>query len=176
MDRVTKEAFVNDMHAKLERAQIVVLMNYTGLTVADTNDLRRKMEATDVELRVVKNTLFSHAVQRAGISGLDEFLVGPTGVVIAYGDPVAPVKTLTEFLKGNEKLQVKAAYFGGTVLNLEGVKQLANMPSREQLLAQLLGTLQAPARNLVSVLSAVPRDIVNVLNAYKDKVSGGAQV
>lgn len=175
MDRAAKKQFVDDMESKLQRSQIVILMNYSGLTVEEMNNIRRKVEPSGVEFKVVKNTLVSHAMERVGISGLDAHLVGPTGVFLAFGDPVGPVKALTELLKTNEKLQVKAAWLSGRILNLDDVKQLANMPSREVLLGQLLGTLQAPMAQLVGVLSAVPGNFIGVLQAYKDKLGQDSQ-
>lgn len=175
MNREAKEQFVDEMYGKLERSQVVVLLNFNGLSVEETNDLRRKFDSEDAEFKIVKNKLAGHAIARAGLGELDEFLAGPTSFLMAYGDPVAPMKVLTEYLKGNEKLQVKAAFFGGKVLGLDGIKQLATMPSREEMLGRLLATMQAPMQQLVTVLSAVPRDFVNVLNAYKDKQSKDAQ-
>lgn len=175
MNKAQKQAFVTEIQEKLERSSVFVLMDYNGLSVEEMNALRRKIQADDVEFRVVKNTLINHALQGAGIEGFGDHLAGPTSVLMAFDDPVTPVKALTEYMKGNDKLKVKAGYFGGEVIDLEGVKQLATMPSREELLAQLLGTLQAPMRNLVGVLAAVPRDFLNVLNAYKSKLDEEAQ-
>ena len=175
MTRESKEQFVEEMFGKIEKSEIVVLMDFNGLTVEETNELRRKFDNQDAEFRVVKNTLIGHAIERAGLSALDEFLKGPTSVFMAYGDPVSSVKALTDYLKANKKLQVKAAYFGGKILDFDGVQQLATMPSREELLGRLLATMQAPMQQLVGVLSAVPRNVVNVLSAYKDKMSQDAQ-
>lgn len=175
MDRASKKTFVDDMESKLRSSQIVILMNYTGLTVEEMNKLRRKVQADGVEFQVVKNTLVGHAMERVGIRGLESHLVGPTGVLLTSGDPIGPVKALTELLKSNEKLKVKAAYLGGSILGVEDVKQLANMPPREVLLGQLLGTLQAPMTQLLGVLSAVPGNFIGVLQAYKDKQAQGEQ-
>lgn len=175
MNRATKEQFVEEMYDKLGRSQIVVLLDFNGLSVAETNELRRKFDAEDAEFRVVKNTLVGHAIERAGLEALVGFLEGPTSVLLAYGDPIASMKALADYIKGNSKLQVKAAYFGGQILDLEGVNQLATMPSREEMLGRLLATMQAPMQQLVGVLSAVPRNVVNVLNAYKDQKSQEAQ-
>lgn len=131
MDRAQKEAFVSEMQEKLGRSSVLVLMDFNGLSVEDMNNLRRKIQADDVEFRVVKNTLITHALEGAGIEGLDDHLVGPTSVMMAFDDPVTPVKALTEYMKENEKLKVKAGYFGGKVIDLEGVKQLATMLSRD---------------------------------------------
>jgi large subunit ribosomal protein L10 len=163
------------MEDKLQRSQVVVLMNYHGLSVETMNELRRKLGGDSVEFRVVKNTLVNHAMQRVGMEALEEYLVGPTSILMSYDDPVGPVKSLTEFMRTNKQLEVKAAYFGGKVLNMEGVEALATMPSREELLAKLLATMQAPMAQLVGVLSALPRDLVGVLHAYKEKVGEEAQ-
>lgn len=175
MDRTQKKQFVDDLEGKLQKSEIVVLLNFSGLTVSEMNSLRRKLDGEEVELQVSKNTLVELAAQRAGLEELKPFLNGPTSLLMAYDDPIAPMKALADYLKSNKKLEVKAAYFGGKIIDLEGVKQLASMPSREQLFGQLLGTLQAPMSQLVGVLSALPRDVVTVLNAYKDKLGQDVQ-
>lgn len=174
MNRQEKQEFVDEMTGKLREAQIVVLADYHGLNVETFNKLRRTLEAGDevenVELRVVKNTLCSLAVAGTAMEALNPYLVGPTAVVLGFKDPVNPAKALSGFARESEHFKVKAGFFGGKVISFDEVKALATLPSREVLLGQLLGTLQAPLSQFVGVLAAVSQQFVGVLAAYKDKL------
>lgn len=180
MNRQEKQEFVDEMTGKLRDAQIVVLADYNGLDVETFNKLRRALESggddANVELRVVKNTLCSRAVAGTAMEALNPFLVGPTAVIMGFKDPVNPAKALSGFAKESDKLKVKAGFFGGKLISFDEVKALATLPSREVLLGQLLGTLQAPLSQFVGVLAAVSQQFVGVLAAYKDKLEkeGGA--
>lgn len=178
MNRDQKQSSVDELSGKLRSAQLVILADYTGISVEKLNLLRRSMEkAESADVKVVKNTLFERAMAGTGMEGLSGHLKGPTAIIIGNTDPVSPVKVLNEFLKENkDKFKIKAGYFGGMILDEDGVKGLANLPSREMLLGQLLGTLQAPMAQLLGVLSAVPQQILGVLSAYEDerKKSEGA--
>lgn len=174
MNRQEKQAFVDEMSETLRSAQLVILADYTGLDVETLNRLRRQLDAGaedhSVEIRVVKNTLFSRAAAGTPLESLSEFLVGPTAAIIGKRDPVAPAKVLSGFAKEVDKLKVKAGYFSGRVITFDQVKELASLPPREVLLGQLLGTLQAPLSQFVGVLAAVSQQFVGVLAAYKDKL------
>lgn len=178
MNREQKRSNLDELGNRLRSAQLVILADYTGISVERLNLLRRNMEKADkADVKVVKNTLFERAMADAGITGLSDFCKGPTAIIIGQDDPVSPVKILNDFLKDNkDTFKIKAGYFGGKVLDEEGVKGLANLPSREMLLGQLLGTLQAPMAQLLGVLSAVPQQILGVLSAYQEekKKSEGA--
>lgn len=171
MNRDQKQAFVDDLTGKIRSAQVVILADYTGLNVEKFNALRRALEkGNSVELQVVKNKLCGLAVAGTAMEKLVPHMKGPTAVILGFQDPSAPSKILNDFVKENgEKFKVKAGFFGGTVLDEEGVKSLASMPSREVLLAQLLGTLQAPLSQLVGVLAAVPQQFLGVLTAYQEE-------
>jgi large subunit ribosomal protein L10 len=175
VNREEKQAFVDELTGKLRDAQLVVLADYNGLNVETMNRLRRQLDDGDkVELRVVKNTLCSRAVAGSPLEALNPFLNGPTAVVLGLRDPVGPAKVISTFVKENEKLKVKAGFFGGRLITFDEVKALASLPSREVLLGQLLGTLQAPLTQFVGVLAAVSQQFVGVLAAYKDKLEKGA--
>ncbi len=175
MNRQDKQAFVDEMTDKLRSAQLVVLADYSGINVETMNKLRRQFDAGEsVEMTVVKNTLCSRAVAGAAMEALTPFLTGPTAVILGLRDPVAPAKVLSGFVKESDKLKVKAGYFGGKLIGVDEVKALASLPSREVLLSQLLGTLQAPMSQFVGVLAAVSQQFVGVLAAYKDKLEKGA--
>lgn len=174
MNREDKQSFVDEMAGKLRDAQLVILTDYTGLDVETMNRLRRQLDSADsVEFRVVKNTLASRAMAGTDMEALNPYLNGPTGVVLGLRDPVSPAKILSTFLKENEKFKVKAGFFGGKVISIDDVKALASMPSREVLLGQLLGTLQAPMSQFVGTLAAIPQQFVGVLSAYRDKLEKG---
>ena len=175
MNREEKQSLVDDVGDKFRRAQFVVLADYTGIDVETMNRLRRLLEGADsVEFRVMKNTLCTRAISGTAMEKLQPYLTGPTAVLMGFRDPVSPSKVLTDFLKEAPKLKVKAGFFGGQLISEDDVKALATMPSREVLLSQLLGTLQAPLSQFVGVLAAVPQQFVGILSAYKDKLEEAA--
>ncbi len=167
MDRSQKEQVVADLHAKLERATAAILTDFKGMTVAEMTDLRNALAVEQVEYQVVKNTLMRLASEGTPVSSLDPLLKGTCAVVIGYGDPAVPAKVIKKFAKTNEKLQVKAGVLGPRMLSPAQVDALAELPPREELLAKLLGTLNAVPTSLVTVLSGVPRAFVGVLAAIQ---------
>lgn len=169
MDRGTKEQVAAELHERLKDFKIAVLAGYSGMDVAKMTALRVALRKSNVELRVVKNTLLSIASRGTELSVLEGQFTGPLTVAIAHGDEVDATKTLIDFAKKNEKLQIKAAVMGGRALSPEQLKVLAELPSREVLLGQLLSVMVAAQTSLVRVLSGVSRDFVQVLNAYKEK-------
>jgi large subunit ribosomal protein L10 len=169
LDRGTKEQIAAELHERLKDFKIAVLAGYSGMDVAKMTALRVALRKSNVELRVVKNTLLSIASRGTELSVLEEQFRGPLTVAIAHGDEVDATKTLIDFAKKNEKLQIKAAVMGGRALTAAQLAVLAELPSREVLLGQLLSVMVAAQTSLVRVLSGVPRDFVQVLNAYKEK-------
>lgn len=169
MNRDNKEQLVAELAEKLASAKATFLADYRGLNVEQLNKLRSELRAAGVEYRVVKNTLLRLAAQGTGAAALDPFLEGPTAIAIAGQDPVAPAKILSEFAKTNAKFELKGGALEGKTLSVEDVKALAELPSREQLLAMMLGSLNAPATNFVGVLAAIPRSLVQVLAAIQDQ-------
>jgi len=162
-----KKAVVADVSEQLTGAQAVIVAEYRGLEVGQVTELRAKAREAGVYLRVLKNTLVCRAVEGTPFEGLADQMVGP----LIYGfstDPVAPAKVLVEFSKTNEKLVVKGGAMPGYVMDAEGVKALASMPSREELLATLLGTMQAPVAKFVQTLNEVPSKFVRTLAAVRD--------
>jgi large subunit ribosomal protein L10 len=175
VNRDQKQALVETMSDRLRKADLVVLTDYSGLSVESMNKLRRQLEATgtEVEMRVIKNTLCFRAVEGSALQALEPHMRGPTAVVLGFRDPVAPAKVLSDFSKENDKFKVKAGFFGGKVISNDDIKALASMPSREVLQAQLLGVLQAPISNFLGVLTAVPQQFIGVISAYKEKLEKG---
>ena len=163
-----KKEVVAEVSARLKKAQAVVLAEYRGIAVEDITGLRKEARASGVYLRVLKNTLARRAVQGTPFEKLADQMVGP----LAYGisdDPVAAAKVLSAYAKKNEKLVIKGGAMPGQVMNAKEVGQLATMPSREELLAKLLGTMQAPIAKFVQTLNEVPGKFVRTVAAMRDQ-------
>jgi large subunit ribosomal protein L10 len=158
---------VSEVAAKLQGAQSVIVAEYRGLNVERVTQLRSKARKSGVYLRVLKNTLARRAVKGTPFEKLSEQMVGP----LMYGisqDPVAGAKVLSEFAKENELFVIKAGAMPNTVMSTQDIKALAQLPSREELLAKLLGTMQAPVAKLVRTMNEVPSKFVRTLAAYRD--------
>jgi len=163
-----KQAVVAEVSAELAKAQAVVLAEYRSVTVKDMTELRRKARGSGVYLRVLKNTLARRAVADTPFKGLTEKMVGP----LAYGissDPVAVAKVLQEFAKDHEKFVIRAGAMHNVVMSAREVADLARMPSRLELLAKLLGTMQAPIAQFVRTLNEVPGKFVRTVAAVRDQ-------
>jgi large subunit ribosomal protein L10 len=163
-----KRAVVAEVSGELARAQAVILAEYRSIPVRDMTELRKRARGSGVYLRVLKNTLARRAVADTPFKGLSEKMVGP----LAYGissDPVAAAKVLQAFAKDNEKFVIKAGAMPNVVMSAREVAELAKMPSRQELLARLVGTLQAPIAKLVRTLSEVPGKFARTLAAVKDR-------
>ena len=166
-----KQAMVSEVATKLQGAQSLIVAEYRGLNVERITQLRAKARTSGVWLRVLKNTLARRAVQGTPFEKLSEQMVGP----LMYGisqDPVAGAKVLSEFAKENELFVIKAGAMPNAVMSAQDIKALAQLPSREQLIAMLLGTLQAPMTKLVRTLNEVPARFVRTLAAVRDAKSG----
>ncbi len=164
-----KQKIVASLREKFEAAQVVIVTDYKGLDVAQMNDLRRKLREAEVEYQVVKNTMLTRASQDTDVAQLADKFKGPSAIALAFTDPVAPAKVLTQFAKDNDKLEIKAGVMNGKLLDLGAISALAKLPSREELLAQVLAAMNAVPQSLVSALADAPRRLVNVLNAVKDQ-------
>lgn len=163
-----KQAVVAEVSAEVAKAQAIVLAEYRSLRVGEMTDLRKKARSSGVYLRVLKNTLARRAVADTPFAGLSEKMVGP----LAYGissDPVAVAKVLHEFAKGNEKLVIKAGGMPNVVMSSKEVGDLAKMPSRDELLATLMATMNAPVTKFVRTLNEVPGKFVRALAAVRDQ-------
>lgn len=163
-----KQAVVTEISAELAKAQAVVLADYRSLRVDEMTELRRKARSSGVYLRVLKNTLARRAVADTPFRGLADKMVGP----LAYGmsgDPVAAAKVLHEFAKTNDRLVIKAGAMHDVVMSPQQVADLAGMPGRQELLAMLMGTMQAPVAKLVRTMNEVPGKFVRTLAAVRDQ-------
>ncbi|MCG8470461.1 MAG: 50S ribosomal protein L10 [Desulfobacterales bacterium] len=164
-----KKAVVDSLHEKLAKSAIVISTDYKGLDVAAVTKLRAELTKAGVEFMVVKNTLLRRASEETDAALITDSFKGPTAVAISYDDPVAPAKILTEFVKDNEKLEIKAAVMEGKTLDVAGIEALSSLPSREVLLGQVLSAMNAVPTGMVRVLAEVPRQMLNVLSAIKDQ-------
>lgn len=171
MEKVGKKEIVNELHEKFSRAKTAVITGYSGINVEQITELRTKLRKSNVEYRVVKNTLARRAADGTPIEVLKDYFVGPVGIALGYDDPVAPAKILSEFQKVQAKLELKVGVLDGRLLRLSDIKALANLPSLNSLRAKLVGLLQAPASRMVGVLAAPGGQIARVLKAKAEKVS-----
>ncbi len=168
--RPEKEQFVAELAEKLQRARAFILTDYRGLNVEEMNQLRRQLRDAGVEYRVVKNTLTSLAVQQMGLAeALQEYLEGPTAIAFGYEDAVAPAKGIADFAKAHDDLEIKVGVLGGKVISLEEVRALAELPSREELLAQVARAFLAPVQGMANVLSAPLRGFATCVDALRQQ-------
>ena len=163
-----KKAVVAEVSEQVAKAQAIVLAEYRGMSVGDMTVLRAQARKSGVYLRVLKNTLVRRAVDGTEFSGLANDMVGPLVFGIS-ADPVATAKVMSDFAKSNDMFVIKAGAMPNQVLNAAGVNALASMPSREELLAKLLGTMQAPVTKFVQTLNEVPTKFVRGLAAVRDQ-------
>lgn len=163
-----KKAVVAEVSEQVAAAQAIVLAEYRGMGVAEMTALRAQARKSGVYLRVLKNTLVRRAVDDTPFSGLVNDMVGPLVFGIS-ADPVAAAKVLNDFAKANDKFVIKAGAMPNQILDVAGIQALASMPSREALLAKLLGTMQAPISKFVQTLNEVPTKFVRGLAAVRDQ-------
>lgn len=164
-----KKQIVNDLAGKMEKAKGMVFYDYRGLTVAEVTELRNQFRAAGVEYHVIKNSMLKRAADSLSIAGLGEHLSGPTAVAFGYNDPVAPAKVLVEFVRKVKKTEIKTGILDGKVISIASVNSLAELPSREQLLAQLAGTLNAPIAGFARTLSGIISKLGYALGAVKEQ-------
>ena len=169
MKRDVKQRIVEELHDKFTRSKVLILTDYKGLNVEDMNALRSKLRESEIEYKVVKNTLLRRAAEGTDAEQIVDSFKGPSAVALSYEDPVAPAKVLTDFAKANDKLEIKIGAMEGKTLDAADIKSLSQLPSREVLLSQLLSVMAAVPTSFVTALSGVPRNLLNVLQAIKDQ-------
>lgn len=165
-----KIAVLKDLEEKMSRMQLAIVADYRGMTVAEITDLRRKIRESGAEVVIAKNTLLRMAARSTGHEELEPLLVGPTAITFGYDDVAKVAKSLNEYLRESKKFSVRGGALGHSPLAEDGLEQVAKMPSRESLLAQIVGGLQSPMSGVVGVLNAPATDVVGVLNAVSSNI------
>ena len=173
MPTAEKTETVSRLARKMSQAEAIYLADFHGLDVDSVTRLRRSLRGAGVEYEVVKNRLARRAALDAGIEGLEPYLEGPTAMAFAQDDPVAPAKILQEFIDGGGRLTIKTGLVDGQVLTAEAVAQLAKLPSREELIGHVVGSVQAPLYGLSALLNGVLRSLVAALSAIADQRTEG---
>ena len=172
ISRQQKEEFVAVYTDKLSRSHAAYLTDYRGMSVAAISDLRGELrKETDAELTVAKNRLLKIALQNVGWAIPEELLKGPTAILFCFDDPVTPAKVLTRYAKGNDIITIKGGVMGKQILDSEGVAGMATLPGREEILATLIGMLQAPAQNLLRTLQAPAQELFGTITAPLREIS-----
>ncbi len=169
--RAEKVAVVDEVASKLQAADAVIVTEYRGLKVAQLAGLRRQLRSAGGEYKVYKNTLARLGAEKAGVAGLDDMLLGPSGITFVDGDIAAVAKALRDAAKANPLLVIKGGVMGGTLLSAKDVEALAELPSRDVLLAMFAGALQAPLVKTAGLLQALPRNFaygIKALNEQKE--------
>jgi len=169
LDRNEKEKIVTGLKERLGKACGTFLVDYHGLNVGALTKLRRELTETNIEFRVVKNRLLSIACQDTETAVLKDYIGGPCALAITYDDVVMPAKVLTKFDREYEALEIKVGQINGKIIDLPAIKRLAQLPSREILLSQLLFSLSGVPASFVRILSEMLRRLVTVLEAIKDQ-------
>lgn len=175
MPTAEKSAQIDDLAQRLERAQLTIIADYRGLSVGALQDFRARLRPLESEFRIAKNTLTRIAAERVGIQGLEPQLEGPTAILFAYGDVVAPAKAISDFARTSRILQVRAGVMNGQVVNAQQVEAISSLPPREELLAKLVGMLASPMTRTVGVLSGPSRSVAYLVNARIESLGGAGE-
>jgi large subunit ribosomal protein L10 len=174
MPRPDKVEAVKEITADLKATDVYYFVDYRGLTFSEATELRARLAKVDASLKVVKNTLAKIAAADAGVEGLDELLQGPTAIAYCHGDPVRVAKTIQDFIKEKKKAAVRGGKLQRSMLTAPEVEKLAALPSREQLIAQLVGAIASPLTGLVGVLNGPIRGLVMVLGQVQEQKANAA--
>ena len=169
MNLEDKKKIVQDLNERFSKAAVVIVTDYKGLDVAAINDLRRRLRKEEIEYQVVKNSLMVRASQETDVALIKEMFKGPSAVAMSYSDPIAPAKVLTEFAKDHDVFAIKVGVMDGKILELNDIKALSALPSREILLGTLASVLNNVPTGFVRVIAEIPRSLLNVLQAIKDQ-------
>lgn len=175
ISREKKGGLVDEYVEKLRKSQAVIVTEYRGLSVKQLQDLRRDLRGSESEMVVAKNTLMGRALQQVGMAEPETLLKGPTAFTFCYKDVAAPAKSLGKWARDTKILVVRGGIIGRSSFDEQGVTQLSELPSREQLIGQVVGVMSAPLSGLVNVLNGTLRGLVNVLNARMQQLEGKEQ-
>ena len=165
---------IAEIVADLKAVDVYYFVDYRGLTFAEATELRARLRKVDASLKVVKNTLSKIAAADAGVEGLDELLSGPTAIAYVHGDPAKVAKTIQDFIKEKKKAAIRGGKLQRSVLTASQVEALASLPSREQLIAQLVGTIASPLAGLANVLTGPIRGLVVIIGQIPEQKATAA--
>lgn len=174
MPTAQKAVQIEDLAERMSRSQLTIITDYRGLAVDALQEFRSTLKPLDAEFRVAKNTLTRIAAEQVGIEGLEPILEGPTAILFAYGDVVAPAKAVSDFARSSRILQVRAGVMNNQVLSPADVSAISSLPPREELLGKLVGLLASPMTRTVGVLSGPSRSVVYLANARVEQLGGAA--
>src|SRR5438270_4963001 len=174
--RPAKVAVVNEVRDRLSSSDAAILTEYRGLNVTELANLRRSLREAGGQYKIYKNTLVRFAVRELGLQELEEMLLGPTAIAFVDGDAAAVAKSLRDFARGNPNLVIKGGVLGETILSAKDASALAELPSKEQLLAQLAGAMAAPLQNMAGLLKALPQNFAYALRALAEQQGGPVDV
>lgn len=160
---------VEEIREKINKAQSIVLVDYRGLNVAQITELRSQYRKAGVDYKVYKNSMMRFAFKEEGLEEFNEYLKGPNAIAFGFEDPVSAAKITSEFAKTNDKLEIKAGIVDGKLIDVKGVNDLADLPPREVLIAQVLGGFNAPIQGFANVLQGTVRGLVVALNAIAEQ-------
>lgn len=169
MNLEEKKKIVQDLSERFSKAAVVIVTDYKGLDVAAINDLRRRLRKEEVEYQVVKNSLMVRASQETDVALIKETFKGPSAVAMSYSDPISPAKVLTEFSKDHDVFAIKVGVMDGKILELNEIKALSALPSREVLLGTFVSVLNNVPTGFVRTIAEIPRRLLNVLQAITDQ-------
>jgi len=170
MKRTEKEQIITHMQEKISRAKGLFFTDFQGITVEQMTELRREFRKSGIDYKVVKNTLVRKALENiTGYDSVSAKLVGPTGIAFSYEDPIAPAKIIRKFQEKNSKLSCKVCVIEKQVFDGSKLADIAKMPTRPEIVAAILGSLQAPVSGIVGSINAVMRDLVGVIDAIEKK-------
>lgn len=170
MNRTEKEEVIGQLHEKMARAKAAILAEPRGLDVATVTELRRKFREAKIDYKIVKNTLAQRAAKGTPLEALVDRFVGPTALILSYGDVVAPAKIAVDFAKDRETFAIRTAVVEGRVIDAAGVQALAKMPGLKELRGTLANMITQPATRLARILATPGQQLAQVLNARKDQL------
>lgn len=162
-----KQEKIEDIRKTAQKAKVAIVSDYRGLTVEEITDLRRKLQAEKGDYVVLKNTLAKIAFKDTVLEGVEEYLKGPTAIAFGFEDQVSPAKVLTKFIKDKKKTEIRGGILDGKLLNPDEVKDLSNLPSKEELYAKILGSLNSPASGIVYSINAVMSSLVRAIDEVR---------
>lgn len=173
ISKAEKEVIIAELTEKFENSKVAILADYSGLNVGEATRLRRLLREANCEFKVAKNTLVGLVVKKQGLETIEPYLEGPVGIAFS-NDPVAPAKVLADFIREAKKMEIKVGVLDGNVIDANTVRELAELPSRDVLLAKVLGGMQAPLYGFAGVLQGTLRSFVYALEAVRQQRAGEA--